>query len=150
MQRPRENCCWVVDSAADVHVYNDKRLMTESREMLTRVGGSTTSGVSTGQGKVKLRHSLKNGSEGLILNLVDVFYLPNSPGNLVSLGRLNDRGIFHNNEDENLYHVENRRVLAQAPRWNNSYLLRPLNLSDFALHLTHIADNTYEWPRFNS
>lgn len=102
MHGPRENC-WLVDSAADVHVCNDKRLMTEYRERPTRVGGSKSNGLSPGRGKVKLRLSLKDGSEGLMLNLFDALYLPNSPGNLVSLGRLNDSGIFYNNEDEKLY-----------------------------------------------
>lgn len=96
---------------------------------------------------MKLRLSLKNGSERLVLNPVDVFYLPNSHCNLVSLGRLNNSRTFHINEDEDLYHVESRHVLAQASQGNNSYLLRPLNLSDFAVYLTHIAENTYKWPQ---
>lgn len=121
--------------------------MTEYRELPTRIGGSTSNGVSPGRGKVKLRLSLKDGSEGLVLNLVDTFYLPNSPCNLVSLARLNNSGIFHNNKDENLYHVKTRQVLAQAPRWNKSYLLRPLNLSDSAVHLTHVVKDNYEWPQ---
>lgn len=121
--------------------------MTEYRELPTRAGGSTSNGVSPGRGKLKLRLSLKDGSKGLVLTLANTFYLPNSPCNLVSLGRLNNSGIFHNNKDKTLYHVKSRRVLAQAPQWNNSYLLRPLNLSDSAIHLTRVAEDTYEWPQ---
>lgn len=125
-----------MDSAADVHVCNDKHLMTEYRELPTRVGGSTSNGVSPGRGKVKLRPPLKDGSEGLILNLVDAFYLPNSPCSLVSLGCLDDSGIYYNNADKNLDHIKSRQVLAQVLLLNNSYLLIPLNLSD----------NNYKWP----
>lgn len=103
--------------------------MTEYRELPTRIGGSTSNGVSPGRGKVKLRLSLKDGREGLVLNPVDIFYLPNSPCNLVSLARLNNSGIFHNNEDGNLYHIKTRQVLAQAPRWKQqlpAYASKPL------------------------
>ena len=48
--------------------------------------------VSPGRGEVCLRLSLKNNSEGLILKLQNIYYLPNSPYNLVSLG------LFSNNE----------------------------------------------------
>lgn len=84
-----------------------------------------------------------DGTEGLVLNLRNVYYLPNSPCNLVSLGLLNDSGIFHDNENETLFQVESRQILAQAQRWRNSYLLRPLNLSD---NLLRIDDQTYRSP----
>lgn len=68
-----------MDSAADVHVCNDQRLMTDFTEKPTKVGGSTADGVSPGRGTVRIRLALEDGSEGVILNLRDVFYLPNSP-----------------------------------------------------------------------
>ena len=98
------------------------------------------------RGRVRLRLALEDNSEGLILNLRNVYYLPNSPCNLVSLGLLNDSGIYHNNERETLYYVGTRRVLAHAPRWKNSYLLKPLNLSDGAVRLLKIEGNDYQWP----
>ena len=82
--------CWLMDSAADVHVSNDLRLMTDFKENPTRVGGSTSDGISPGRGNVKIRLAKEDGSEGLILTLRNVFYLPNSPSNFVSLGLLND------------------------------------------------------------
>ena len=102
--------------------------------------------MSPGRGKVRLRLALEDDSEGLIFNLQNVYYLPNSPCNLVSLGLLNNSGIFHNNEHENLYQITSKRVLAQAKRWRNSYLLRPLNLSDGAVHLLRVDADTYQWP----
>ena len=129
MEGPRQNC-WLVDSAADVHVCNDRSLMTEYREHPTKVGGSTSDGVSPGRGKIRLRLGLEDDSEGLILNLQNVYCLPYSPCNLVSLGLLNNSGIYHDNEHENFYQIGSRKVLAQAKRWRNSFLLKPLNLSD--------------------
>ena len=102
MEGQRQNC-WLIDSAADVHVCNDKSIMMEYQERSTKVGGSTSDGVSPGRGKVCLRLGLEDDSEGLLLNLQNVYYLPNSPCNLVSLGLLNNSGIFYNNEFENLY-----------------------------------------------
>lgn len=62
----------------------------------------------------------------------------------MSLGLLNNSGIFHNNERENLYEVISKRVLAQAKRWRNSYLLQPLNLTDGAVHLLRVDAETYQ------
>lgn len=93
-----------------------------------------------------MRLGLKDGSEGLILNLQNVYYLPKSPCNLVSLGLLNDSGIYCDNESETLYEISTRRTLAQAQRWRNSYLLEPLNLSDGAVKILRVDDLTYRWP----
>lgn len=78
-------------------------------------------------------------------NKLQYTYLPSSPCNLVSLALLNNNGIFHDNEHETLYQVQTKRVLTQAKRWKNSYLLRPLSLSDAAVQLLKIDDETYEW-----
>lgn len=120
--------------------------MTEYRAHTTRIGGSTSHGISPGRGKIRLRLALKDGSEGLILNLSNVFYLPNSPCNLLSLGLLNNSGIYHDNENETLYEIHTRQILAQAQRWRNSYLLKPLNLSDGAVNLLRVDNATYQGP----
>ena len=65
---------------------------------------------------------------------------------MVSLGLLNDSGIYHNNKRETLYHVESKRILAQVRRWRNNYLLKPLNLSDRAVHLLKVGVGNYQWP----
>lgn len=120
--------------------------MTGYHEKTTRIGGSTADGMSPGRGNVCLRLSLKGGKEGVILDLKDVFFLPSSPSSLVSLGLLNNHGIFHNNEDETLYDKETKTPLAYAQRWRNNFLLQPLNLSDSAVNLTHVNDDTYIGP----
>lgn len=120
--------------------------MTEYHDSPTRIGGSTSDGVSPGRGKVRLRLSQKDGSEGVILNLKDVFFLPSSPSNLVSLALLNNNGIFHDNKNETLYDVDTKEVLSQAKRWNYSFPLQPLNLSNATVSLTKRLDKTYQWP----
>lgn len=145
VQGPRHSC-WLLDSAADVHVCNDIRLLSHYQERATIVGGSTADGVSPGRGKIRLHLALEDGSEGVALTVNNVLYMPNSPCNLVSLGRMNNSGIFYNNENKTLYDVKTRRTLAHAQRWRNSYLLKPLNLSDSAVFLTRIDDETYQYP----
>ena len=121
--------------------------MTDYYKRPTNVGGSTSEGISPGRGKVRLRLSQKDGSEGVILNLSDVYFLPHSPCNLVSLGRLNNHNIYHDNENETLYHVKTRKILAHAQRWKNSYLLTPLNLTDSAVQLLKTNEkDTYHCP----
>ncbi len=115
IEGPRGNC-WLVDSAADVHLCNDRALMIDYRELPTSIGGSTSNGVSPRRGRVWLRLALKDGSESLILNLRNVYYFSNIPCNLVSLDLLNDSGIFHDKENETLYQVKSRQTLAQAQR----------------------------------
>ncbi len=77
--------------------------MTKYIEKPTRVRRSTADGVSPGRRKVKISLAKKDSSESLLLTLTNVFYLPYSLSNLVSLGLLNDAGIYHHNEDQTLY-----------------------------------------------
>lgn len=121
--------------------------MTEFYDRPTRIGGSTSDGVSPGRGKVRLRLSQNDGTEGIILDLKDEFFLLSSQCNLVSLALLNNHSIFHDNENETLYNLETKEVLAEAKRWNNSFLLQPLNLSDAAVNLVKTLDETYQWPK---
>lgn len=119
--------------------------MTNYRERPTSIGGSTSNGTSLGNGSVRLCLTLKDNSEGLILKLQNIYYLPSSSCNLVSLVLLNNNGIFHDNEHEILYQVQTKQILAEAKHWKNSYLLRPLNLSDAAVQLLRVDDKTYKW-----
>ncbi len=127
-----------MDSAADLDVCNDLRLMTDFTERPTRVGRSTADGVSAGRGTVRIRLVLKDGSEGLILNLRNVFYLPNSPSNL------NDAGVYYDNERHALYDKIIRKRLAFAQRWETSFFLHPLNFSVSATNLLKAEDNIYQ------
>lgn len=90
--------------------------MIEYHTHLTRIGGSISDGVSSGRGKIQLKLALKDRSKGLILNLHNVFYLPNSPCNLLSLGLFNNSGIYHDNKNKTFYKIYTRQVLAQIQR----------------------------------
>lgn len=110
------------------------------------MGRSTSNGISPGWGKVQLCLGLQDNFEDLIINFRNVYYLPNSSYNLVSLGLLNDSGIYYSNKRKTLYHVYLKRVQVQVQWWKNSYLLKPLKLSDGAVHLLKINNNNYQWP----
>lgn len=136
---PRQDC-WLMDNAKDVHVCNDLRLMTDLIEKPTNVRGSTADKISPGCGTVWIRLALEDRQKGVILNLQNVFYLPNSPSNLVSLSLLNDTNIFYNNERHILYDKTSRRSLAFAQCWERRFLLHPLNLSVLATNLLKVED----------
>ena len=50
----------------------------------------------------------------LILNLYNVYYLPNSPCNFVSLGRLNNSGVY-NNKAKTCVRLENQEAFSAGP-----------------------------------
>ena len=115
VEGPQQNC-WLVDSAADVHVCNNQSLITKYCAHTTRIGRSTSHGISPGREKIRRILALKDGSEGLILNPSNVFYLLNSPYNLLSLGLLNNSGIYYDNKNETLYKIYTRQLFVQAQR----------------------------------
>lgn len=117
-------------------------------ERPTRIGGSTSEGISPGRGKVRLRLAVSRESEreGVTLTLNNVYYLPSSPSNLVSLAVLNDNKIYLDNENETLYDSNTKEILASTQRWRKSFLLKLLNLSDAAVHLTRADEGTYQGP----
>ena len=143
LRGPRKDC-WLMDSGADVYVCNDLRLMTDSAEKPTRVGRSTSDGASPGRGTVQIRLALEDGCKRIILNLRNVFYLSNSPSNLISLTLLNDVGIYYNNEEQALYDKANQKPLVFAQRWEHSFLLHPLNLSVSAANLLKAEGDFYQ------
>lgn len=71
--------------------------------------------VSPGREKVRLRLANDN-EDRVILNLKNVYYLPSSLSNLVSLTLLNNHGIYYNNKKERLYEKSSRKILASAKR----------------------------------
>lgn len=120
--------------------------MTEYCTHTTRIGRSTSDGILPGRGKLRLRLALKDGFEGLILYLSNMFYPPNSLCNLLSLKLLNNSSIYHNNENETVYEIHTKQILVQAQHWRNNYLLKPLNLFDRAVNLLRVDNTTYQGP----
>lgn len=101
--RRLKQSCRLVNSVADVHVCNNKKLMTDFKENPTKVGGSKSDGISPSRGRVKIKLVLKDDIDRLVLTLTNVFYFPHSPLNVISLGLLNNVGIFYYNKDQTLY-----------------------------------------------
>lgn len=89
---------WLLDNAADGHVCNEKHLFTSYYDDSTSITGATASTISPGKGVICLKLALEDGSPGSTLTLTNVWYIPQCPANLVSQARLNDAGVFYNNE----------------------------------------------------
>lgn len=104
----------LVDSAVNVHFCNHKRLMANYVKRPMQIGASILEEISLGQGKVRLRLAVLKESERewvtFILN--NIYYLPNSPSNLVSLAPLNDKKIYLNNKNEIFYNSNTKKNLA--------------------------------------
>ncbi len=143
LRGPRQDC-WLMDSAVDVHVCNNLKLVTNFAERPTRVEGSISDGISPGRGIVQIRLALEDGTEGVILNLQNVYYFPNSSSNLISLSLLNDADIYYDNEQQVQYDKASQRPLAFTQRWERSFLLHPLNLSVSAANLLKTKGNLYK------
>lgn len=88
-----------MDSTVDIHIYNNIRLMVNFEKNLTNIGGLILDGISLGRKRVKIRLILKDSIKGLVLILINVFYLFHSLLNLISLDLLNNVGIFYHNKD---------------------------------------------------
>ncbi len=142
LKAPRQDC-WLVDSSTNVHVCNNLRLMTDFAERPTRVGKFTLDGIFPGRGTVRIRLVSEDGSEGIILNFRNVFYIPNSPSNLISLSLLNDVSIDYNNKQQALYDKASRKLFAFAQRWELSFLLHPLNLFVSSANFLKVKDDRY-------
>lgn len=99
---PRQSY-WLVDSITNVHICNDQRLMTKYTKKSIRVRGSIADRVSLNKEKVKIRYAKKDSLEGLVLILIDVFYLSDSSSNLISLGFLNNTEISYHNKNQIFY-----------------------------------------------
>lgn len=112
-------------------------------EWPTRIGGSTSEGISPGRGKVQLRLAVSE-KEGVTLTFNNVYYLPSSPSNLVSLVLLNDNKIYLNNKNKTFYDSKIKEILASTQRWRKSFLLKLLNPSDATMHLTRANERVYQ------
>ncbi|MCJ1360593.1 MAG: hypothetical protein MMC33_010601, partial [Icmadophila ericetorum] len=79
------------------------------------MAGATSVGISPGYGSVKYDLAREDGKKGWELTLNGVLCMPQCPVNLISQARLNDAGIFHDNEDWTLYDKKTKRIVGYAP-----------------------------------
>lgn len=131
---------WLIDNTVDIHVCNDLRLMTNFIEKPTNAGGSIVDGISPGSETVQIKLDLEDGQEEVILNLCNVFYLSNSPSNLVSLSLLYEANIFYDNQHYILYNKTGWKPLTFVQCWEWSFILHSLNLLISATNLLKIGD----------
>lgn len=69
---------WLINSAANIHICNNLRLMTNFAIRSTKIGGSTSDGILLRQRIVQIRLAMNNGIKRVILNFWNVYYFSNS------------------------------------------------------------------------
>ena len=67
-------------------------------EILTLLSGVTSKRVSLGWGTVTLSLALKTSQQRALLFMARVFYIPQSPANLISLVKLNNVELYWDNK----------------------------------------------------
>lgn len=90
--------------------------MTKFKKNITKVRGSTSNRILLDRKKVKIILAIKNKIERMKIIFSNIFYLPNSLSNLISLRLLNDSKNYHNNKNQTLYDFHSCRILAFAKR----------------------------------
>lgn len=115
---------WLLDNAADMHVSNCLENFLSYADNPSAMTGATSSGMSPGRGITRLHLAHKDGSDGAILTLHDVWYISQSPANLVSQARLNDSGVHYNDETWYLYTKKDHKNIAYVPRTNNNFIFK--------------------------
>ena len=114
----------IVDSGATVHVFNQKQQFQEMHSIPSRrmhvVGGEVID--IRHMGTVHI-HLPKEGGGSTILDLKNVFYVPNSPFCLLSVGLAEDAGIYCNFKEKTLTN-KNGQTLGLMTRSNSEYSLR--------------------------
>ena len=107
--------------------------------------GATSTGISPGRGYTKLSLALENGSLGGKLGLIDVWFVPSCPVNLISLDRLNRVGIFYNNKRGKLY--LQGRAIGYVPHIDRSYVFSIVGNPSPLVNLVRQEDGVYQGPQ---
>jgi hypothetical protein len=132
---------FLLDSAANVHVTKNHHLLIDYVPMPTDISGVAPA-YSPGRGTMILYTRLEKFKYKLIL--LNVWYIPSSPANLVSLGRLEEAGCYWNHKNHQLQHED--RVIAHTPKVNGCYPIELVEGPKIAAHLTCVTEDLYLWP----
>ena len=92
---------------------------------------------------------MENGQAGAQIRLKHVLYIPQSPANLISLHKLNEIGLYWDNQTWHLWNDKKQgQIIGYIPKWRKSWIFRLLdtNIQDIAIGITVIDDQTYQWP----
>ena len=85
---------WLLDSAADMHVCNNRSSFADYMVYPTDLAGSTSNGTSPGRGMIRITLSSEDDTPSSVLVLNNILYIPQCPVNLVSLGLLNQHKVY--------------------------------------------------------
>ena len=119
---------FIYDTAATVHCCKNRELLfnyVNDDTSLDTVGPYGAR--SVGKGSISIQTALPDKSHGSTLTLHDVLYVPHSPANLLSGSRLEEMGVFFDNETHEL--KCNNEVIGYAPKVQRLYPIRQYNYS---------------------
>ena len=136
---------WLLDNAANMHVCNQRGHFLNYADRPSTMTETIFSGISPERKTIRLQLAYEDGSAGAILTFHDVWYILQSPANLVSQGRLNDLGVHYNDESWHLYLKKSGQSIEYAPKVNNNFIVRILDLSKATVHLSQVAPRIFQW-----
>ena len=137
---------WLLDSAADMHVCNNRSSFADDIVYPTDLAGSTYNGTSPGRGMIRITLASEDDTPSSVLVLNNVLYILQCPVNLVSLGLLNQHKVYFDNLNWNLFLLSTRDIIGYAPRVNTNFMLKTLYIPNLAIHLTRIEADIFQWP----
>ena len=116
----------------------------ESSTLLSRV---TSKSVSLDWGIAVLLLALKNRQKRAILSMSHIFYIPESPANLISLAKLNDVGLYWDNKTWNLYNAKGSgQIVGYISKWYQNCIFRiwDMDIKNIAVGISRIDTDTYQ------
>lgn len=108
--------------------------------------GVTSRGVSPSWSTVILSLALENGQKRTILSLSYMFYIPESPANLISLAKLNNIRLYWDNKTWNLYNAKKTgQVVNYVSKWHQNWVfwIWDIDIKNIAVGITRINADIY-------
>lgn len=143
-----ESSCWYLDSGATKHISKDKALF---KNLSMRKGGhvQVANGMKVaeeGQGEVHLMCQDDKGNVREI-KIDQVIYLPDIQANLISIGKLVEKGFIVKFEERSCKIIKNGIVIAMADYVNGLFRLKEADFSLLTQHGGHKENCRHQWHR---
>ncbi|KAH9419878.1 hypothetical protein DERP_001710 [Dermatophagoides pteronyssinus] len=116
---PDSSIRFIADCGASYHVVNDKSILTNVRRTVGKI--NTISGIIEDPDQGDLLCEFFNGSFWRPCKVKDVFFVPDQPFNLVSLGKMCKNNGFRNVMDEEKLVIYNNNDPVLVGNWSKHY-----------------------------
>ncbi|OTF82697.1 hypothetical protein BLA29_004077 [Euroglyphus maynei] len=110
---------FIADCGASFHVVNDKSLLTNVRKTTGNI--KTVCGTVTNPDQGDMICDFYNGARWISCKINDVYFVPNQPFNLISMGRLCQNG-FRNEMNQNSMVVYRNNDPILVGNWSSEYV----------------------------